>query len=324
MFILDKMQLNFKNSCFVFIIFYFILTLYYQLGIKQVFFAKKSNLNTTNLMQAIKVDIEDKLQNEKYPLTIVCGYYDITRIGRPKEDYFKWINQTIKLNAPIIFFIQAKYKNVIVNMFESSGRKNFKIITVELEDLEYYQDIDAVKEILSSENYQKRVASAGRIECTNPLYSIVIFSKLPLLVKAARLNPFNSKKFLWVDAGISRFFFHPKFNLNRELTGKLVVNDSFYISFERERASKQNEFQIKDQNIIWSDGNYFLAGIMGGSYNSILNVSIELKNKWKYMLEQKVVNNEQMGLIAVYFEKPYLFNFIDIKNADWYMNIFIE
>ena len=105
MFILDKMQLNFKNSCLVFIIFYFILTLYYQLGIKQAFFAEKSNLNTTNLMQAIKVDIEDKLQNEKYPLTIVCGYYDITRIGRPKEDYFKWINQTIKLNASISTFL---------------------------------------------------------------------------------------------------------------------------------------------------------------------------------------------------------------------------
>jgi hypothetical protein len=28
----------------------------------------------------------------------------------PKEDYFKWITQTAKINAPFVFFTQVRFK----------------------------------------------------------------------------------------------------------------------------------------------------------------------------------------------------------------------
>jgi hypothetical protein len=157
-----------------------------------------------------------------FPTTILSAYFDISRNGRPNEQYFNWIKKTLKLNAPFIFFTQAKLRNIIETIFSELqiNQKRFTIITIEKEELEYYKDIETLKNILSSSKYKEKIAYPYRIECTNPLYSIVIYSKLTLLVNGAQLNPFNSMKFVWMDAGISRFF--KDFDLRQSITGKLL------------------------------------------------------------------------------------------------------
>jgi len=256
-----------------------------------------------------------------FPTTIISAFFDISRNGRPNEHYFNWIKQTLKLNAPFIFFTQAKLRNKIEAIFSELqiNQKRFTIITIELEELEYYKDIETVKIILSSSNYKEKIAYPDRIECTNPFYSIVIFSKLTLLVKGAQLNPFNSTKFVWLDAGISRFF--KDFDPSQSLTGKLLSNNSFYITLEGQ-AFKDKDFQTKNEQIIMTAKNFFLAGIMGGTYDAILNVSNELKKKWKYLLNKQIVNNEQLGLLLVYFENPNLFSLKEIPNTDYLAEVF--
>jgi hypothetical protein len=61
---------------------------------------------------------------------------------------------------------------------------------------------------------------------------------------------------------------------------------------------------------------------MGGSRQSILNMSLELRNKWKHVLAKRVVNNEQIVLMLVYFEKPYLFSVKPIENMDYLGEVF--
>jgi len=251
---------------------------------------------------------------EYFPMTIASAYFDISRKGRPKKLYFEWIKQTIKLNAPFVFFTQAKFKNKIEKIFNFEQKKNFKIITIELNELDYYEDISIVKDILESKDYKGKIDNPNRIECTLPLYSIVQHAKLTLLLKSAKLNLFDSSKFIWMDAGISRFF--KNFDLKQKLTGNLIANNSFFISTHN-GAFDDMDFKLKNEEIIWAHKNFFIGGIMGGSYQSILNMSIELKNKWKYILSKRVVNNEQIVLMLVYFKKPYLFNLTLIKNMDY-------
>jgi hypothetical protein len=51
--------------------------------------------------------------------------FDISCVGRLTEDYFKWITQTAKINAP--------FKHIIENLLPKN--KKPKIITIELEEL---------------------------------------------------------------------------------------------------------------------------------------------------------------------------------------------
>ena len=82
------------------------------------------------------------------------------------------------------------------------------------------------------------------------------------------------------------------------------------------------DFKSKNEEIIWAHKNYFIGGVMGGSRQSILNMSLELKNKWKHVLAKRVVNNEQIVLMLVYFEKPYLFSVKPIENMDYLGEVF--
>ena len=296
-----------KKFCFLLLTITFILMIHFS----------------NKLNQRIMPEKEEKKEN--FPMTLISAFFDISRVGRPNEDYFKWIKETIKLNAPFIFYTQAKHKKQIESIFESNGRTNYKIITIELEELEYYKDIQAVQNILSSKDFIKKIAYPDRIECTNPLYNIVQFSKLTLLLKAARLNPFNSAKFIWVVAGISRFFpSDGRFDLNRKLTGKLLTSNLFYVPFEKERAFDDQEFQNKNDSIIWSAKNFIRGTIMGGTLGAIQNVSVELRKKWTQLLEKQIVNNEQMVLMLVYFDKPSLFGFKEILNVDYIISLINE
>ncbi len=108
---------------------------------------------------------------------------------------------------------------------------------------------------------------------------------------------------------------------SQSLTGKLLSNNSFYITLEGQ-AFKDKDFQTKNEQIIMTAKNFFLAGIMGGTYDAILNVSNELKKKWKYLLSKQIVNNEQLGLLLVYFENPNLFSLKEIPNTDYLAEVF--
>ena len=70
-----------------------------------------------NLNPSAEYDYDEPAQlltdAPKIPLTLVSAYYDISRKGRPKEHYFKWIGEIAKLDVPFVFFTQAKFEKRI-------------------------------------------------------------------------------------------------------------------------------------------------------------------------------------------------------------------
>jgi len=262
-----------------------------------------SKLENGFIPKEINVILESKTTNITNKVTLVTGYFDISRNGRPKEEYFSWIQETFKLNASIICFTESKFADTIKSL--APVDKDILIINLEIYQLPYYKYMESIKRIFSSSYYRKKIAHSDRIECVNPLYSVVIFSKLALLEKAAKLNPFNSDQFIWVDAGISRFF--GDFNLSLPFKTKPQLDEAFFTIFE-DRALNDKHFIGKDSNdIMWSSKNYFQAGVMGGSYQVIAKVNMGLKEIWDDMQKNNVVNNEQIGLILLYFRQPQLF-----------------
>ncbi len=49
-------------------------------------------------------------------------------------------------------------------IFHFEQKKNFKIITIELNELDYYEDISIVKDILESKDYKGKIDNPNRIE----------------------------------------------------------------------------------------------------------------------------------------------------------------
>jgi hypothetical protein len=284
-------------------------------------FAKNFISTYLNYFKIKSIEIGNKFEEaeENYHSTLISAFIDINRIGRPKEEYFKWIKETQKLNAPMIFFVQKKYEDIILNLFQNRTTP-YLIITVELEELPFYKDLEKVQQIINSSQYKSRISSNARIECVNPLYSIVIFSKFSLMKRAALMDPFKSVKFIWMDAGVSRFY--GGFNLSLPIIGSRIPNDKYLAVFET-RAYSDNYFNRKDlNNLIWSDKNYIQARIMGGTPQVILKVNNLMEKQWNRMISNNVINNEQIGMILSIFEEPDLFRLFNRTTLDDMKEVF--
>ena len=138
-------------------------------------------------------------------VSIVTALFNINRErldGRNWQKYIDWFEIFLKLRCPLIIFTSSDLIDFIM-----SKRKNFKtkIIVSDIEKIPYFYLYNQIEEIISSKDFKNNIKDINRIECQNPLYSIIQFSKFSWIKEASIQNYFNSKIFLWLDAGAGDF-----------------------------------------------------------------------------------------------------------------------
>ena len=137
-------------------------------------------------------------------VTFVSALFNIDRVdGRKWDQYLKWFEKTLKLQVPMVLFIEDSLKD-FVN--EKRGDLPTKIICQTVEEIPYYHLKEPIQEILDSDDYKNNISDPDRIECKQAMYSIIQYSKFPWLNHASKLNSFDSDVYFWLDAGASRFF----------------------------------------------------------------------------------------------------------------------
>ena len=139
--------------------------------------------------------------------TIVTALYDINRDkkgdGRTFDEYLTWFKGTLKVKSPMVIFVDESLKE-----FVEENRKGLptKIITEPLEEVPYYHLNDRIQEVMDDDNYKSKIGAPDRVECKLSLYNVIIYSKFLWVKRVIEDNPFDSEYFMWMDAGLSRFF----------------------------------------------------------------------------------------------------------------------
>ena len=137
--------------------------------------------------------------------TVVTALFDIDREkrgdGRRLQDYFVWLKKTLKLKCNLYIVTEEKFKDFIVLHRDQNLNTKIKITT--LNTSKYYKYLDDIKRIINNKEYKKRISYPNRVECTLPEYNIIQYSKFGWLEDCIVENPFESKYFFWIDAGIS-------------------------------------------------------------------------------------------------------------------------
>ena len=249
-------------------------------------------------------------------VTMVTALFDINREkkgdGRKISEYLDWFKKTLKLNCNLFIVTEKKFHQFILDNRPKKYNTHIKIDT--LENAKYYKYIDKMKEILDSEEYKKRIAYPNRVECILPEYNIIQYSKFGWLEDCIELNPFDSKYFFWMDAGISRFFF----NINIKNTypgkkGKKFIEKNLNKFIIQKRHDLEN-YKI-DENFIWGAENLLKGTIFGGSKVIIVEISELVEQKFLQLLEKKELNNEQLVLTLVWNENKKKFTTTDDSNS---------
>jgi hypothetical protein len=244
-------------------------------------------------------------------VTLVTSLYDINRSnldGRTWDEYLEWFAKTLKLKSPMVIFVDKSLVKFVEN-----HRQNLptKIIEESINETPYYHLKERMDYIIESEEYKSKISDPERIECRSSLYNIIQYSKFRWLEKAADENYFHSSYFLWVDAGLSRFFYD--INLNNPYPGEnaekalLEIGDSILIQVFLSHYPDLANAKKLSKDYLQDNRSYIMGGMFGAGKESIKTFRPIVDNILDEMLADNLINNEQIALGYLYKKYPDLF-----------------
>lgn len=137
--------------------------------------------------------------------TLVTALLDLHRgewkdYGRSWDRYLEYLSFHLKLEVCLYLFLPEE----LIPWARERRRGREKITfyhPLRLEDLCMYQHREKITEIMASSEYRKNLRDSKCPEVTQPLYNVMVNSKVDLVYQASRINPFHSDLFVWFDAG---------------------------------------------------------------------------------------------------------------------------
>ena len=231
--------------------------------------------------------------------TFVSALFNIDRVdGRKWDQYLKWFEETLKLQVPMVLFIEKDLQDFVD---EKRGDLPTQTIYQTVEEIPYYNLKDQIQGILDSDDYKEKMSDTDRIECKQAMYSVIQYSKFPWLQQAIKLNPHKSDIFFWLDAGGSRFF--NNFDLTEPYPGTAAMEslegmgESFLIQMNCEYYRDLYEAKELDKSYLYDNRSYVLGSMFGGHKNSVPKVCDMVDNIFQQeMIANGNVNNEQIAL----------------------------
>lgn len=248
-------------------------------------------------------------------ITIVTAFFDIQRErngdGRSVNEYMQWIKQTLQLNCNLFVVTEEKFYEYFITNRPTDYPMYVKII--KFEDSYYYKYYSQIKQILFSSEYKTKIMHPNRVECILPEYNIIQYSKFHYLQMAIDANPFQSSSFIWMDAGISRFFMDV--NISQCYPSKSVEK---FLNVNTDKFIIQKRYDLETYPIndafVWNSANLLSGGMFGGHKNIVMHISKKVEDVFvNKMINKNNVNNEQLALAMVWKDNPELF--IPVSNV---------
>ena len=216
---------------------------------------------------------------------------------------------TVYVDSSLRDFVQDQRKN-----------KPTEIICQKIEHIPFYKNAQKMKDIMDSEYFLENMSDTNRIECKNPLYNVIQYSKFGWMLDASHRNTFESDFFVWMDAGLSRFF--------TDRTGSKILNYETYPGQHFQNMKNNIKGKVVVQkfkgtyqdlcNAHTIDDSYFLDNrsiVMGGMFcgdtEAIALINKEINEVFDAMLSKNIVNNEQIALGYLVINKPELFAILE-------------
>ena len=215
-------------------------------------------------------------------LTCVSGYWKIK--NKHGNNFNNWFNRTLKINCPYVFFTD---KETVPFIQKYRGDLPTHYIICEITDFVTYRFKDKIK--------------THPVHCPSIELNLIWNEKIFMLRKAAKLNPYDSDFFCWVDAGVCLYRNQsppttPFPNLDRLAQ---LPNDKFIYS-----SSQHYQPHRVNRNTYYHhvSGTYVLSRNIIDSFSKLyleyLEKLVDLDNIW----------TDQVVLTHIYKDHPELFH----------------
>lgn len=244
-------------------------------------------------------------------ITLVTALYDINRgekgDGRTFDEYLYWFKDTLKVSSPMVVYVDESLQSFVE---AERGSRPTRIITQPIGEVPYFYLNDTIESILTSPEYKSKIGAPNRVECKMSLYNVIIYSKFKWVKEAIKNNYFNSDYFMWMDAGLSRFFngisnYYPSQNAKETL---IENKDSILIQASMSYYPDLVESSVCDESYFWDARSWIMAGLWGGGKEIMIEFCDAIDDIFvNKMIKNNVVNNEQIVMAYLYKNNPDMF-----------------
>lgn len=262
--------------------------------------------------------------------TLVTGYWNPDLMSTRKHtdaEYHEWIRRMVgSLRTPIVFYCDEAYVPTVLGYAKQNDfglASRFRVVVHPMSNFSVARYREAITELNAVDPEREIYA---------PEYTMVMHEKAALLRRTQLENPFGSRFFLWVDAGIDREGFFPGHrawptNLAPLADDRVLVNN-VYGAVSSETCPHPSPPPPRfDPNGVFLDGivAHFAwphIGIGGGIWGGSAAAVARLEPAYFQMLEaflaqRRRVTSDQVILAALVCAHPSLMKPVSLRNGWW-------
>jgi hypothetical protein len=235
---------------------------------------------------------EYSTNNIKDDITLVTAFYKIASKHSIKE-YLKWINNILKINRSMVFYIEKSTYRKIKKMRPKEFEK--KTIWIEYNMKDFY----------TLKHYLKDFKKAYNMDIEKSLHSVPLYliwaEKCKFLENAVIKNYFNSTCFYWIDAGYFRDSSKIKSFINWP-SSKKCFEDPRVIFNALRNSSKMEIEELKKFNInthMEFQKKYNIGGGMFGGQSKYIKIFVTLYyNTIELFIKKKIFIGKDQNIFA--------------------------
>jgi hypothetical protein len=244
----------------------------------------------------VEVNIDNSTP-QKGELTVVTGLWSIGRPGRNFDHYIQHFNNVLDIDINLFIYVPKEYEYLV---WAKRKKHNTYVKVFELDDLKnniYKPHWDKTQEIRNNPKWFNQTGEGGWLanspQASLEWYNPIVQSKMFLLHSASIWNPFTSKYFMWLDAGITNTVYEKYFTENRVLDKIVPHLESFlFLSYPYEASDEIHGFDFNAMNrYAGKKVEYVCRGGLFGGTKEI----IDQANALYYSLLQKSLSEGYMG-----------------------------
>ena len=246
-------------------------------------------------------------------LTIVTGLWNINREGRPFEHYIDNFKKFLNIPQNLFIYIPKEYEYLV---WEKRSSHNTFVRLYELEDIKnmYAPHWDKTQEIRTNPDWYNLTGEGGWLknspQATLEWYNPIVMSKMFLLHDVTIWNPFNTEKFIWLDAGITNTVYDKYFTENNVLDKISPHLDTFlFLSYPYETNDEIHGFKKGPIDLITqANVNYVCrGGLFGGTKEFIHEANSEYYSLLRQTLDQGLMGTEESIFTIMSYLKPEIY-----------------
>ena len=265
-----------------------------------------------NFRDIVNVSLPEEKPSEK-ELTLVTGLWNINREGRPFEHYIENFRKFLDIPQNLFIFIPAEYEYLV---WEKRSKENTYVKVYELGDIKniYAPHWDKTQEIRTSPDWVNITGEGGWLktspQATLEWYNPIVMSKMFMLHDVTIWNPFDSKKFLWLDAGITNTVYEKYFTENNVLNKISDYIDPFlFLSYPYEAADEVHGFKHSGMKAVCGQSIKYVCrgGLFGGTKEAIHEANSEYYALLQNSLSEGLMGTEEtiFTMMAYLFPQKY-------------------